>query len=156
MRTSPLTRWLALFMGVWLSLVQSDAGLFHACATGNAAVAAQVATDGAPGAHAAHEGDGATVSHASHTPHHAATPAQAATAPEHPAHQHPTGDGECHCVGHCCPVSVPALAATDAFVVSAMVRITTTQPGRAAHAVVAQWADYVLPFATAPPVIVEA
>ncbi|WP_396204993.1 hypothetical protein [Gemmatimonas sp.] len=145
MRKSRIARLLALVMGVWLSLVQSDAGLFHACATGNGAVAAYEAGVAAttPPSHGAH---------AEHADHHA--PAAAAAPDTSPAHQHGTGDAECHCIGHCCVPTVPALRAPDTFALVSVLRVDAVQPGRASHAVVAEWADFVLPFATAPPVVI--
>ena len=156
MRKSRTARFLALFMGVWLSLVQSDAGLFHACATGNRAVAAfdgadAVAAPAIGGDHLGHA-TGHAAGHVQHTGHVAET---SADAPES-SHHHPSGDGECHCIGHCCAATPPALRAPDTFALVALVRTTAMQPGRTAHAVVAEWADYVLPFATAPPPVIGA
>ncbi|WP_434480372.1 hypothetical protein [Gemmatimonas sp.] len=146
MRKSRTARLLALVMGVWLSLVQSDAGLFHACSTGNGAVAAYEASDVAstPPSHGAHG------EHAEHGNHQA----PAAAADTSPTHQHGTGDAECHCIGHCCVSTVPALRAPDTFALVSVVHVDAVQPGRASHAVVAEWADFVLPFATAPPVVI--
>ncbi|MFY7923844.1 MAG: hypothetical protein ACOVSI_15680 [Gemmatimonas sp.] len=143
MRKSRIARLLALVMGIWLSLVQSDAGLFHACSTGNGAVAAYEAGVAAttPPSHGAH------AEHAQHQAHEAAPDSS-------PAHQHGTGDAECHCIGHCCVSTVPALRAPDTFALVSVVRVDAVQPGRASHAVVAEWADFVLPFATAPPVVI--
>ena len=127
-----MARFLALFMGAWLSLVQSDAGLFHACDTGRQhAPVLQTPADG----------------HAHHEASHGASqsPAQ---------HDHNSGDNECHCIGHCCVTTLPALRAPDTFALVGEVRITTVQPGRVLHEVVAEWADYVLPFATAPPAVI--
>ncbi len=148
MRKSRTTRFLALFMGVWLSLVQSDAGLFHACGSGNPAVAALAAPATAHGA-----GYGSTAAgdaHAGHANHAAALAAGTSDS----SHHHPSGDGECHCIGHCCVATPPALRAPDTYALVVLVRRTTVQPGRAAQAVVAEWADYVLPFSTAPPVVI--
>jgi hypothetical protein len=143
-----MARVLALFMGVWLSLVQSDAGLFHACSTGNAAVAALAAaavpTTDAPQTADAHKGHGA------HASHEAGTAVESAPA----QHDHNSGDNECHCIGHCCVTTLPALRAPDTSALATVVRIATVQPGRASHEVVAEWADYVLPFATAPPAVI--
>ena len=146
MRKSRIARLLALVMGVWLSLVQSDAGLFHACSTGNGAVAAyeagaEASTPPAHGAHGEHAEPG----------NHQAPAAATDTSP---THQHGTGDAECHCIGHCCVSTVPALRAPDTFALVSVVRVDAVQPGRASHAVVAEWADFVLPFATAPPVVI--
>lgn len=143
-----MARVLALFMGVWLSLVQSDAGLFHACSTGNAVVAALAAaavpTTDAPQTADAHEGHGA------HASNEAGTAVESAPA----QHDHNSGDNECHCIGHCCVTTLPALRAPDTSALATVVRIATVQPGRASHEVVAEWADYVLPFATAPPAVI--
>jgi hypothetical protein len=156
-----MARFLALFMGAWLSLVQSDAGLFHACSTGNAAVAAMDAALAHSASHAA-EPRGADAPaadlHADHSAHHAAAPEAApdvghGTSHAPTQHDHRSGDNECHCIGHCCVTTVPALRAPDTFALVTEVRIATVQPGRASHAVVAEWADYVLPFATAPPAV---
>jgi hypothetical protein len=152
MRKSRTARFLALFMGVWLSLVQSDAGLFHACATGNGAVAAfeQAEVSSAPGDDHTHHATGHGTGHDVHVG------AVAVTADDAPdsSHHHPSGDGECHCIGHCCVATPPALRAPDTYALVVLVRRTTVQPGRAAQAVVAEWADYVLPFSTAPPVVI--
>jgi hypothetical protein len=143
-----MARLLALFMGVWLSLVQSDAGLFHACSTGNAAIAAHeagaVASMDAPQAGDEHAG------HDAHASHEAGTAAESAPA----QHHHSSGDNECHCIGHCCVTTVPALRSPDTSALATVVRIATVQPGRVSHDVVAEWADYVLPFATAPPAVI--
>jgi hypothetical protein len=143
-----MARVLALFMGVWLSLVQSDAGLFHACSTGNAAIAAlevgAAASTDAPKAGDEHEGHGA------HASHEAGTAVESAPA----QHDHNSGDNQCHCIGHCCVTTLPALRAPDTSALATVVRIATVQPGRASHEAVAEWADYVLPFATAPPAVI--
>ncbi len=154
MRKSRFTRWVALFMGAWLSLVQSDAGVFHACNTGigDAPTAPRVAAthDDASAAHAAH------LSHeATHTATHTASP-EAAPDAAPPSHDHGSGDGECHCIGHCCPVSLLAIDPPEAFALEAVIRLTVVPPGRPSHAVVAERADHVLPFSTAPPVMFEA
>ncbi|HEY0929425.1 MAG TPA: hypothetical protein VGE27_05855 [Gemmatimonas sp.] len=145
MRKSSIARWLALFMGVWLSLVQSDAGLFHACSAGNSAIAAHEAA--LASAHANPSAD-APMDHAAH-----GAPATTAPASHHGSHSgQEGGDQECHCIGHCCATVVPTLDATEAFPIASVVRIATTQPGRAGHEVMASWVDFVLPFPTAPPV----
>lgn len=149
-----MARFLALFMGVWLSLVQSDAGLFHACSTGNAAMAAMASTQGATASTGALSEHAAHADHAGH--HDAATTSagSAATDSAPTQHHHNSGDNECHCIGHCCVTTLPALRAPDTFALVGEVRITTVQPGRVLHEVVAEWADYVLPFATAPPAVI--
>jgi hypothetical protein len=154
MRKSRFTRWVALFMGAWLSLVQSDAGVFHACNAGAGDVP-MVAMAAAPphdasAVHAAHLSHQATHT-ASHTASHEAAPDEAP-----PSHDHGSGDGECHCIGHCCPVSLLAIDPPEAFALEAVIRLTVVPPGRPSHAVVAEWADHVLPFSTAPPVMFEA
>jgi hypothetical protein len=154
MRKSRFTRWVALFMGAWLSLVQSDAGVFHACNAGAGDVPtvalAAAPPDEASAAHAAHWSHEAT-HEATHTASHEAAPDAAP-----PSHDHGSGDGECHCIGHCCPVSLLAIDPPEAFALEAVIRLTVVPPGRPSHAVVAEWADHVLPFSTAPPVMFEA
>lgn len=39
------------------------------------------------------------------------------------------------------------------FVLTAVRQVDVVQPGRAQHAFMASWVDFVLPFATAPPVV---
>lgn len=154
MRKSRFTRWVALFMGAWLSLVQSDAGVFHACNAGAGDVPtvalAAAPPDDASAVHAAHWSHEATHT-STHTASHEAAPDAAP-----PSHDHGSGDGECHCIGHCCPVSLLAIDPPEAFALEAVIRLTVVPPGRPSHAVVAEWADHVLPFSTAPPVMFEA
>jgi hypothetical protein len=153
-----MARFLALFMGVWLSLVQSDAGLFHSCSTGNAAIDAAIAPSASHSAEPRSADAPAADPHAGHSPHHVASapdaPVSRASESAPAQHDHSSGDNECHCIGHCCVTTVPALRAPDTFALVTEVRIATVQPGRASHAVVAEWADYVLPFATAPPAVI--
>ncbi len=156
-----MARFLALSMSAWLPLVQSDAGLFHACSTGNAAMAAMDAAFAPSARYAADPRPAdapAAAPHDGHSAHHATSasdlPVSSAgeSAPAH--HDHNSGEDECHCIGHCCVTTVPALRAPDTFALATVLRIATVQPGRASHAVVAEWADYVLPFATAPPAVI--
>lgn len=66
-------------------------------------------------------------------------------APEPPASSH-----DCTCLGHCCsagPIGVPGSAVALTIVI-AEARSDSSRP-RKDH--VAAWADFVLPFATAPP-----
>lgn len=156
-----MARFLALFMGVWLSLVQSDAGLFHACSTGNAAVAATDAALAQSASHAAEPRSAeahAADPHAGHAAHHMAaapdSPVASANESAPAQHDHNSGENECHCIGHCCVTTVPALRAPDTFALVKVVHIAAVLPGRASHAVVAEWAAYVLPFATAPPAVI--
>ena len=155
MRTSPVQRWLALVLACWLSLVQSDAGVFHACNSGSAPQAAvAVATPANHAAHSAHD------AHAAHG--HQDGVAPAATTPqvsdsdssEHPdSHGSHHGDTECHCLGHCCPVAPTEMPVAHDFALATVRRVDVVQPGRAQHAFMASWVDFVLPFATAPPVV---
>lgn len=150
MRKSPIARWLALFMGAWLSLVQSDAGLFHACSAGNSAIAAHEAALTAPVQRSGHD----VIDHSAHGTPQAANPAPDVASHHGSSHDnHEGGDQECHCIGHCCATVVPTLHAADTYPIASVVRIATSQPGRAAHEVMASWVDFVLPFPTAPPIV---
>nr|MCU0617149.1 hypothetical protein [Gemmatimonadaceae bacterium] len=146
------------FMGAWLSLVQSDAGVFHACnaGTGDVSTVPLVAAthDDASAAHTAHLSQTAAPT-ASHATSHA-SPHEVAPDAAPPSHDHDSGDGECHCIGHCCPVSLVALDGHEAFALEAVIRLTVVPPGRPSYTVVAEWADHVLPYSTAPPVMFEA
>ncbi|WP_337171041.1 hypothetical protein [Gemmatimonas aurantiaca] len=140
MRKSSIARWLALFMGAWLSLVQSDAGLFHACTVGS--------NHGAHGAmpQASHH----PASHGNQGGHadHGST---SRGAPQ--SNDQQSTDQECHCIGHCCATVVPSLNTPDAYPMASVIRIAAVLPGRASHDVMAEWVDFVLPFPTAPPVV---
>lgn len=136
MRISPVQRWLALVLACWLSLVQSDAGLFHACNSG--AAPQSTAAVAAPADHDAH------------AHHGVAAPAHQDSQDSHGSHH---GDSECHCLGHCCPVAPTQVPMAHDFVLAAVRQVDVVQPGRAQHAFMASWVDFVLPFATAPPVV---
>ena len=159
-------RWVRVLMGVWLSLVLSDAGLIHACqpreAEGGAPAPAMAAAAAAPASlMASHEG---------HHGHHGAQgsaapddggprgvdhagPASHASGPDTPGHDGHDGHGtrDCNCLGHCCPPVPLAMAVSADIAFTRVVLATAVRPGRPAHAVRAAWADYVLPFGTAPP-----
>ncbi|MBL0940585.1 MAG: hypothetical protein IBJ03_16940 [Gemmatimonadaceae bacterium] len=145
MQKSPAVRWLALGLAFWLSLVQSDAGVFHACESAKLPETTSAVVTNAADAH----------SH-SHHENEAATQVVEKSADQSTDHHQQHGDGECHCLGHCCPFSAPDLPDADIFALTNIRRLSTTQPGRAAHAVMASWVDFVLPFSTAPPVVIEA
>lgn len=146
MRISPVQRWLALVLACWLSLVQSDAGLFHACNSG--AAPQSTATVVAPADHDAHAHHGAPARSAT------AEPVADGAAPAHQdSHGSHHGDTECHCLGHCCPVAPTQVPMAHDFVLAAVRQVDVVQPGRAQHAFMASWVDFVLPFATAPPVV---
>lgn len=136
MRISPVQRWLALVLACWLSLVQSDAGLFHACNSGAAPQSTAVVVT--------------PVDHDAHAHHGVAAPAHQDSQDSHGSHH---GDTECHCLGHCCPVAPTQVPMAHDFVLAAVRQVDVVQPGRAQHAFMASWVDFVLPFATAPPVV---
>jgi hypothetical protein len=83
----------------------------------------------------------------------AAKAAPQATAPGHDDHDGHDGHGtrDCSCLGHCCPPVPLAMAVSADIAFTRVVLATAVRPGRPAHAVRAAWADYVLPFGTAPP-----
>jgi hypothetical protein len=162
-------RWVRVLLGVWLSLVLSDAGLIHACqsrseADGTPAPAMAAVAVAAQASHEAHHGH-----HGAHDPaapdgrggargedvagESAAKAAPQATAPGHDDHDGHDGHGtrDCSCLGHCCPPVPLAMAVSADIAFTRVVLATAVRPGRPAHAVRAAWADYVLPFGTAPP-----
>jgi hypothetical protein len=156
-----------VLLGVWLSLVLSDAGLIHACQPregerGAPAPAMEAGVAAAPaGLMASHEGH-----HGHHGAHGPAAPdvggtrvgdhaglAAPDTGPDAPGHDGHDDHGtrDCSCLGHCCPPVPLAMAVSADIAFTRVVLATTVRPGRPAHAVQAAWADYVLPFGTAPP-----
>ena len=153
MRTSPVQRWLAIVLACWLSLVQSDAGLFHACNSG-AAPQSTAAAIAPADQNAKHDAHAAHAHHGTPTPSATAQQVADADAPvpqdSHGSHH---GDTECHCLGHCCPVAPTQLPLAHDFVLATVRQLDAVQPGRAQHAFMASWVDFVLPFATAPPVV---
>lgn len=130
-------RALACCLALWFVAVATELPVAHACAMHDAAPAA-VGHALAGHTLAGHAAVGyAAVRHAAHGAPHA---------PDHPQR-----GGACTCLGHCCgspsvlpPASAEAWAVhTDAAPAPA--------PGRPHHEYVAAWADFVLPFSTAPP-----
>ena len=141
-------RWVRVVVGVWLSLLLSDGGLIHACQP-DATDAPVVATGPSPVAPGDH---GAAVDHGHHgspTDHsgHVAQPSSTDTPAEHDGH----GTRDCSCLGHCCAPIPPVLGTAADITFTHVVETASLSPGRPAHAVRAAWADYVLPFGTAPP-----
>jgi hypothetical protein len=140
MRFSRRTRVIALLMGAWLSLVQSDAGIFHACATGMVQASSSTAA-----------ASQATTLEDAHAHHGTVVHVAAATSDHAPSH-HPNGDGECHCIGQCCTVTLPALPRVTVFEFPLGTTPSDAPRFDAAQAVVLARVDIQLPYSTAPPV----
>jgi hypothetical protein len=109
-----------------------------------------------------HAGAGSVVhgaSHAAHAPdtagaddaHHRNRTAEDAPGPGTSA---PDGRVTCTCLGHCSSTTPLVLGALAPDLASLLP--TLLNPGRAAHEYVAAWVDFVLPFATAPPLVLAA
>jgi hypothetical protein len=135
----------AVFFAVWFGIVGLEPGALGTCRMHQSATGAMAAAMAAGGHHAGHAGHAAMAAHAgasSHGDDASNSPAKSPTDGDHAAHH-------CSCPGCCCSVAalaVPVVASHDVFVGE----IATTH---ALPAVVARktWADFVLPFATAPP-----
>ena len=136
MRFTRRTRVLALLLGAWLSLVQSDAGIFHACATGMAQASAA---------------SPAAVDDDAHAHHHDA-PAPEVTTSDHAPSHHQNGDGECHCIGQCCTITLPALPRVTVFEFAVEDTSADAPILDTAHGFVPARVDILLPDSTAPPV----
>lgn len=151
MHWSGLSRPLAALLAAWIAVVMAEPAALHRCAMHAGATSATGAARSAP--HAA--------PHAAHAP-------VAASGAQGVGHQHdapesaspddasaPDGRAACTCLGHCsgtAPLVLGPLAPDlRASLVSALPR-----PYRATHEYLAAWIDFVLPFATAPPVALEA
>lgn len=129
MRHTVFTRLVATLLACWLPLVFGEVGPVHACAM----------HDGA------HGGPQAAM-HAGH-----AMPGHAATARD----RHPPDSAApvCSCVGHCGASSPVALLPALELHAAATTVVAAAAPGRPTHEWVAERADHVLPFGTAPPVV---
>ncbi len=125
-----MRRLVATWLACWLPLVLLDGGWLHACPMhdgGGAAAVHEMAAMVQPGEHG-----GVGAGHAPHSGRPAA------------AHL-------CTCLGACC-AAVAVLPVGPAPVAVAVVeRATVVFTGRPEHEYVAAWVDFVLPFATAPP-----
>lgn len=152
MRLSRLRRLAALLLVGWVPLVANGGQLAHGCEAGTHVAGTRVAgtqmADAVASAGEAHAAHAAHVAHAQQAAH-AELPASATDGPTAPPGHHAA---DCRCVGACCPSAVAALAAPSLHALPTVRLLTATAPGRPAHAVVAAWVDFVLPFATAPPV----
>jgi hypothetical protein len=150
MRLSMARRALASLLMCWLPLAGPEGRLVHGCGSGDHAMAT-----GRHDAEHAHHAD--LTGHAHHADltdpvHHANETGPAHQAPEPPSHDPASS---CDCVGTCCPAT-PLAPRSPATLNLATIRVVDSAvPGRPAHAVVAAWVDFVLPFATAPPVAVR-
>jgi hypothetical protein len=172
MRLSRLRRLAAVLLVGWAPLVANGGQLAHGCGAGaHTDGAAAIGGDWQP-AGAMHADHAAQTVHAGHTVHTVHTAHTGETEPSghdaHTAHAEFTGHAadqsdrptrpsdhhaaDCSCVGACCPSAAAALATPSPYVLPTVCLRTVTPPGRPAHAVVAAWVDFVLPFATAPPV----
>jgi hypothetical protein len=156
MRLSMARRTLASLLMCWLPLASPEGRMVHGCGAGDHGMAGHTAGASEYQASARHV-PVAAAAHAGHV--HAADEA----APAHHSHHtpeplsggSPAPASHCDCVGTCCPATLLA-PRTPATLHLADIRVVDPAvPGRPAHAVVASWVDFVLPFATAPPVPVR-
>ena len=146
MRRPRWHRALSAVLALWFALIMVEPAALHACPTHSGGHAAAPRADGAPQAsHAgSHAGSHVGAGHAVH----------AADAPPAPRHA-PSGDHACTCLGDCAG-GTAARVPTGPVARLALVTPTQVAPGRPQHEYVAAWGDFVLPFATAPPVALAA
>lgn len=126
-------RGLSALLAVWFALVVAEPAALHACPMHSAAEPSTSSADASQAAHGGHAG-------------HAAPSADRQAGDHRPADDAHV----CTCLGDCSGTVVASVpTATTAPVVP--VRLTAVTLGRPQHEFVAAWADFVLPFATAPP-----
>ncbi len=144
MRRSAAVRILALFMGAWLPLVQSDAGIFHACM--NHGGMAEMSPGAIHGAHSSHAVHGSQTEPAAHQ-----APGQGEGSGGHTSSQ----NEDCHCLGQCCVTAVTSIATVDTDIAVTIVQVAAIPPQQKPNGIMASpRVAYLLPFSTAPPVVI--
>lgn len=143
MRRSAAVRILALFMGAWLPLVQSDAGIFHACM--NHGGMAEMSPGAVHGAHSSHAVHGSQTEPAAHQ-----APGQDESSGGHSSDQ----NEDCHCLGQCCVTAVTTIATVDTDIPVTIVQVVAIPPQQNSNGIMATLrVAYLLPFSTAPPFV---
>jgi len=140
---------LPALLAAWIAVLLAEPAALHACAMHSGAMHARGAGAAAHGAsHAAHAPAAAAGSHDADHRTHAAEEALT------PGTSAPDGRAACTCLGHCSSTTPLVLGALAPDLASLLP--TLLHPGRLAHEYVAAWVDFVLPFATAPPLVLAA
>ena len=121
-------------LAVWLVVAGMDLPVLHLCAMHG--VAHRVGYAGAPGSSAGHAEQAG-----------GSSAGQVADREQVPAH----AGAACTCLGACSGATPQTPPPPPALVLDSAVAAAAVVPGRPAHEYVAAWADFVLPFSTAPP-----